>query len=321
MYNTHMKDLPLEAMMPTEEGINEWRQQMGDHLTQMEEREKAFFQKHLELVEIKTEKLKMRDKKSIEVIIYRPYSLKSKSAPALVHAHGGGAIAFSAKRSNPQMAVSAVNLNCVIFSVDYRLGPEHKCPKGQQDFVDSLIHIVIDCKKYGIDPKRICLSGISGGGWIVAGAMNMIIKENKPNIFKAIFIQTGMLSDETARVPEEELTEYERDWGMHPKVMTQIYRLLAKDFDNQTNDDQLYPGKVGSEILKKWPMTAIWTSEYDMYRRDNELFAARLKEVGKLADISIMNSCIHGYMVHAFDSEYTQEYLREEKEAFEALVE
>ena len=125
-----------------------------------------------------------------------------------------------------------------------------------------------------------------------------------------------MLSDETASVPEDQLAEYERDWGQHPKVMTQMYKLLAKDFDNQTEDDQLYPGKAAQYILEKWPMTVIWTSEFDMYRRDNEAFAAKLKSVGKLAGISIMNSCMHGYMVHAYGSEYTQEYLKEEKEAF-----
>lgn len=131
------------------------------------------------------------------------------------------------------MAIMAVNLNCVVFSIDYRLGPEHKCPKGQQDFVDSLVHVFFDTKKYGIDQKRIAIGGISGGGWIVAGAMNLIIKENKPyQLIKAVFIQTGMLSDETSKVPEDQLTEYERDWGSPPKVMTQIYRLLAKDFDN-----------------------------------------------------------------------------------------
>ena len=73
--------------------------------------------------------------------------------------------------------------------------------------------------------------------------------------------------------------------------------------------------------MEKWPKTVIWTSEYDMYRRDNEAFAEKLKQVGKLADISIMNSCMHGYMVHAYKSDYTKEYLREEKEAFQALVE
>ena len=151
MYNTHMKDLPLEAMMPTEEGINEWREQMGGHLKQMEEREKATYERNLDLVDITYEKIKMRDKKKIEIVIYRPYSLTSKSAPALVYAHGGGAIAFSARQSNGHMAVTAVNLNCVIISVDYRLGPEHKCPKGQQDFVDTLIHVFFDYKKYGID--------------------------------------------------------------------------------------------------------------------------------------------------------------------------
>ena len=82
-----------------------------------------------------------------------------------------------------------------------------------------------------------------------------------------------MLSDETQNIPEEELEEYERDWGQHARILTSVYKLHATNFENQANDDQLYPGKAADAILKDYPPTVIWTSEFDMYRRDNELFA------------------------------------------------
>lgn len=57
----------------------------------------------------------------------------------------------------------------------------------------------------------------------------------------------------------------------------------------------LYPGKASDELLKKLPMTAVWTSEFDFYRRDNVLYAERLKKAGRLIDISLMPGMSHGY--------------------------
>ena len=36
------------------------------------------------------------------------------------------------------------------------------------------------------------------GGWIVAGAANILAKQDKTDLVKAMFIHTGMLSDEAA---------------------------------------------------------------------------------------------------------------------------
>ena len=80
-----------------------------------------------------------------------------------------------------------------------------------------------------------------------------------------------------------------------------MYKLHATDFDNQKNDELLYPGKASDNILKQYPQTVIWTSEFDMYRRDNEKFGQRLKSHGKLAEISKMPGVMHGYHVHGYD--------------------
>ena len=129
------------------------------------------------------------------------------------------------------MAITCNNLGCVVVSVDFRNGPEVKCPTGQQDFVDAVMHIITHNCKYGIDPAKVCLAGISGGGWIVAGAANLMVKAGTINKIKALFIHTGMLSDECQRIPEKELEVYERDWGQHARVMTAIYKLHAINYE------------------------------------------------------------------------------------------
>ena len=75
------------------------------------------------------------------------------------------------------MAISCVNLNCAIICVDYRKGPEVKCPTGHNDFVQAVLHILDNPGKFSINPNKVCMAGISGGGWIVAGAANILVKK------------------------------------------------------------------------------------------------------------------------------------------------
>ena len=129
-----------------------------------------------------------------------------------------------------------------------------------------------------------------------------------------------MLSDETARVPADKLESNEKDYGGEPEMLTAIYKLHATDFDKQINDDQLYPGKASDAILKKWPPTVVFTSEFDFYKRDNVLFAQRLKSVGRLAEISNMPGSTHGYWGTNMESQETKWFYEEATMAFKTLV-
>lgn len=103
--------------------------------------------------------------------------------------------------------------------------------------------------------------------------------------------------------------------------MTSTYQYMyATDWENQQNDPQVFPGKASDEILKKYPPTVIWTSEFDFLRRDNEQFAARLKKVGKLAEISIMPARTHAYMSLADGAKELYLFDLEERLAFDHLV-
>ena len=102
--------------------------------------------------------------------------------------------------------------------------------------------------------------------------------------------------------------------------MTSIYELLATDFKNQQNDTDLYPGRISDEFLKKVPPFAIWTSEFDFYRRDNLKMAERGKKAGKLLDIGDMPGTQHGYQCLNYDTQEVQWFYEEEKQAFDLWV-
>jgi len=121
----------------------------------------------------------MRDGVEISVLVYQPKSGEGKKLPCYFYAHGGGVFAMHAKHLESIMMRTAVDLNCVVFNVDYRRAPEHKFPGPQADFYDAIVWGLANGAQYGADPNRACIAGCSGGGWVCLGAANMMVKTRK----------------------------------------------------------------------------------------------------------------------------------------------
>ena len=62
------------------------------------------------------------------------------------------------------------------------------------------------------------MSGVSGGGWIVVGAANLLAKENDLSKIKAVFVQTGMISNLGRDIPEDKLEIWETGFGSTPAM-------------------------------------------------------------------------------------------------------
>jgi len=67
---------------------------------------------------------------TIKVFCLRPKDLPKDGNACEIHAHGGAAIMCSADMFNDLMCEHAVLKKCVYFNVDYRKGPETRCPGG-----------------------------------------------------------------------------------------------------------------------------------------------------------------------------------------------
>lgn len=224
--------------MYTPENIDHHRAMIKPMMEEVFTEDKQIYDKSVADCDRSSFKVPSTDGYEVEVFVYTPKSLKnSKSVPAYVWARGGGACVSEATDYHPSCCLTALNLNCIFFNVAFRNGPEVKCPQGQHDFVAALKHILANAAKFKVDSSNVCITGISGGGWIVCGAANLLAKANELHKVKALFIHTAMLSNETANYKREQLTDYERDWANEDLVQSSIYKLHATDFDKQANDD------------------------------------------------------------------------------------
>lgn len=79
---------------------------------------------------------------------------------ALLFFHGGGYVACSARTHRPITATLAQEIGCRVFSLDYRLAPEHPFPAAVEDAIAAFKWLIAS----GIKPGNIAVAGDSAGG-------------------------------------------------------------------------------------------------------------------------------------------------------------
>ena len=104
----------------------------------------------------------------VRVLVYTPGDRTEAALPAILHIHGGGFVSGSADMSDPNSRAYAVDMNCVVVSVDYRLAPETSFPGPVEDCYAALLWLHGAADSLGVDPARIAVAGESAGAGLVA---------------------------------------------------------------------------------------------------------------------------------------------------------
>jgi acetyl esterase/lipase len=104
----------------------------------------------------------------VPLLICRPTGVSPPTA-ALVHVHGGGLFAGTARFDLGAVLDLAIGLPLAVVAIEYRLTPETPYPGAVEDCYSGLTWIVEHAAELGVDPTRIVLEGSSGGAGLVAG--------------------------------------------------------------------------------------------------------------------------------------------------------
>ncbi|WP_201215552.1 alpha/beta hydrolase fold domain-containing protein [Pseudomonas sp. S32] len=110
--------------------------------------------------------------------------------------HGGGHIAGSALDRVNGLQRWAVELDCTIVSVEYKLGPEFTYADSIEDNYAALAWVRNNASALGIDPERIALVGESPGGGHAALLALLATERGEISIAYQVLIYP-MLDDRT----------------------------------------------------------------------------------------------------------------------------
>jgi acetyl esterase len=102
----------------------------------------------------------------IGIRIYRPDAEAGR--PMLVYFHGGGWVVGSLESHDGVARFLCRFGRCLVVSVDYRLGPEHRFPAAVEDACAATAWAAEHASEIGGDSRRLAVGGDSAGGNLAA---------------------------------------------------------------------------------------------------------------------------------------------------------
>lgn len=105
----------------------------------------------------------------VMVRVYTPQGLED-TAPGLYWIHGGGMVLGNVAMDELSCKGWAVDMGCVVASVEYRLAPEHPHPAPIEDCYAGLKWFADNSESLGVDRGRIAIGGASAGGGLACSS-------------------------------------------------------------------------------------------------------------------------------------------------------
>ena len=231
---------------------------------------------------------------------YRPGGA-SGPLPAHVLVHGGSYWAGSVESHDPLCAWYARTVPCQVFSVDYRLAPEHPFPAGLEDCYAALVHVAEHADALGVDPGRLSVGGVSAGGGLAA-AVALLARDRSGPALRLQLLEIPML-DPT--MGSRSLDTYAAGFGIgRADVATGWGHYLA----GGSAGLPAYAGAFGATDLTGLPPAAVLTAGCDPLRDEGEAYAARLRDAG----VPVETYRAHG---HVHSSHYLTRFLPSARQA------
>lgn len=226
----------------------------------------------------------------IPVRVYIPAGLENGiQRPAMVFAHGGGWCLGSLDAWESPCRKLAEATGCVMFSVGYRLAPEHKFPLPLEDVYSVLCGIRQRAGELGLDPQRISVGGDSAGGNLAAAVCLLARDRGGPVIAQQLLLYPAL--DAELDTPSSHM--YGQGFGLTREVMHFCWQSYLRDDTDAMNP---YASPAAAASLTGLPPATILVCEYDPLRDEGARYAQRLEEEGVEVHFGQLDGMIHGCM-------------------------
>ncbi|MBB5607157.1 MULTISPECIES: alpha/beta hydrolase [unclassified Janthinobacterium] len=227
---------------------------------------------------------------ALTVRAYVPAAAQTATAlPAIVFAHGGGWCLGSLDvYDNPCRALANATGN-VIFSVDYRLAPEHPFPAPLNDVYRALCWVAEQAAALGIDAGRLAVGGDSAGGNLAAAAALMARDLGGPALAHQLLLYPAL--DFSFDTPSYQ--RYAEGYSLTREAMRFCWSAyLATPADGE----QPYAAPLRAASLQGLPPATIIVCEYDPLHDEGVAYAQRLREAGVAVACQRLDGLIHAAM-------------------------
>jgi acetyl esterase len=225
----------------------------------------------------------------IPVREYRPLGASANEVlPALVYYHGGGWVIGNIETHDVLCRQLSNASGCAVFSVDYRLAPEHVFPAAYEDAFAAFQWVVAQADQLHIDSNRVAVGGDSAGGNLAAAVCLGARGGAHVPAFQLLIYPATLMYPQTASYHANAegygLTALAMNWFMDHYLPTREHG----------NDWRASPLKASS--LAGLPPALVLTAGYDPLRDEGYQYADALSAAGGVAEYICFERQIHGFI-------------------------
>lgn len=223
----------------------------------------------------------------IDYALYRPASLPTTSAPAMVFYHGGGHTGGSITSHDGACRELARQVGMAVISVEYRLAPEHKFPVGINDSLAAYDAVVWLCDELGIDRARIALGGDSAGANVASVVAQQRKNAAHPPALQVLWVPWVYMSKQT-----ESYSLFDLGYFLEkPKMEWFIDNYLSTPAD--AFDPMVSP--ILGDVNGVCP-TVLLIAGFDTLRDEGLAYAEKLKAAGIQTEVKLYENLVHPFI-------------------------
>ncbi len=226
----------------------------------------------------------------IGALVYRPRARADRPRPAVLHIHGGGYVFGSMYMMDGANRVLAVELDCVVVSVDYRLAPEAPHPGPVEDCYTALRWLHANAHELNVDTARIAVSGESAGGGLAA-ALALLARDRGevPLAFQRLIYP--MLDDRTCASSDPHPYAGEFVWT---RTANHVGWSCLLGHEPGAHGVSPYAAPARATDLAGLPPAFISVGTLDLFVDENMDYARRLIRAGVPAELHVYPGAFHG---------------------------
>ena len=206
----------------------------------------------------------------------RVYTPSEASAPLsmLVYAHGGGWVVGSIETHDPFCRLLTEAAGIIVFSLEYRLAPEHPFPAGLDDVLAAYRWVAAHAGHFGGDPNRLLLGGDSAGANLAAVTANHLCAAGGATPPVGLMLLYPVTDHPGAQ--HASYTENATGYGLDANLMHWFWDEYARDIP--PDDPGISPLRL--QNVPALPPTLVATAEYDPLRDEGIEYAEKLRRAG-----------------------------------------
>jgi len=208
---------------------------------------------------------------------YRPAGL-AEPAPWLYYIHGGGFVVGSVAGDDGKAATLALDVGCVVASVEYRLAPEHPYPAALDDCVRGLRWVLDQ------HPGPVAVHGSSAGGGLAVASV--LRERDEGNRLPAYLMLVSPMLDDRSSSRSALVNTGFGAWSYEANV--QAWRAYLGDRVSP------YAAPARAHDLTGFPPTYVDTGDLDLFRDESLELARRLMWSGVPVELHVHAGAIHG---------------------------